>query len=470
MKMKHLLQTYLITFFLSFTPVILISQVNIGTNQPPHSAATLELSGNQGGLLLNRLSTQERNALPNPVPGIMIYNTDSDCLEMYYASGGWVKVRCGCTSFPDPSIIAPISIGVNQATLFQSVTPNATYQWTFQSATPGTSTAQNPTTTWTSIGSYVVKLTVTDSLGCSDSSSTTVNVQTCPPPFTLTFNNCGQTGNTGPSQTQCNNTYGSGIVNVVNGIQQWTVPYSGTYTIEVAGAKGGNGMNGSVVTLGGQGVILRGKITLSAGQVLHFLVGQMGSNSGSADTGGGGGGGSYVSLSDGTPLIVAGGGGAGGDNNTPATDATTHTQGLQGNNSGGLGGQNGNGGAGIGTAGGGGGYYTDGSDATYGGQAYLNGGLGRTGTYGTGGFGGGGGTSNSSNDNGGGGGGYSGGGAGGSNAGGGGGGSYVAPQFTQLATSDGMYNGISTFQGSPIQNLNLKNNSHGYITISYQCP
>ncbi|MDP6415501.1 MAG: fibronectin type III domain-containing protein, partial [Gammaproteobacteria bacterium] len=66
---------------------------------------------------------------------------------------------------------------------------------------------------------------------------------------TLTFTNCGQTGYTGPSQSQVNSTYAGtsleGQVTVSSGIQEWTAPYSGNYTIEVWGAEGGSGDGGN---------------------------------------------------------------------------------------------------------------------------------------------------------------------------------------------------------------------------------
>ena len=57
---------------------------------------------------------------------------------------------------------------------------------------------------------------------------------------TITFTNCGQEGRFGPSQEQCDAEYGAGVVNVVDGIQQWVVPHGGAYTIESWGARGGN--------------------------------------------------------------------------------------------------------------------------------------------------------------------------------------------------------------------------------------
>ena len=64
--------------------------------------------------------------------------------------------------------------------------------------------------------------------------------------------------------------------------------------------------------MGALGAYSRDDYTLSAGDTLKILVGQMGSDSveyGGTDDGGGGGGGSFIALSDDTPLIVAGGGG-----------------------------------------------------------------------------------------------------------------------------------------------------------------
>jgi hypothetical protein len=285
---------------------------------------------------------------------------------------------------------------------------------------------------------------------------------------TYTFTNCGNTGRFGPTQMQVTNSYSNtnlaGNVSVTaTGIQQWIIPQTGMYRITVAGAKGGNGLNGSTATSGGNGVIVRADLSLTGGQTLAVVCGQMGLSSTTADTGGGGGGASFVAVGN-TPVIVAGGGGSGGDNNTAATPGTTYTYGLQGNNSGGAGGTGGGGGTGVGTSGGGGGFSTNGTTAA-GGTAFVNGATGGPGAYGDGGFGGGGGGNDSSQDNGAGGGGYSGGGGGGNNAAGGGGGSFIASTGTNLATSDGLYNG----SGTGVQNLGTYNTGHGYVIIQELC-
>lgn len=267
-------------------------------------------------------------------------------------------------------------------------------------------------------------------------------------PFTShTFTNCGQTGHTGPSLTQCQSVYTSTesagwrndplLYAVSGGIQQWTVPEEGIYRLEATGAHGG-------CDSGGAPAYLRGEFSLTAGTVLHILVGHRGScSSGNARSGGGGG--SFI-VADGTsPLLVAGGGGGGGGNGQGGT-ATTDVDALDPVNiSCGAPGAGDNGGGGGGGAnygsGGGGGYFTNGGHFGFnqynqsgggggnqsvpggngggvvcnnsGGRSFLNGGQGGNGgTCGpspeVGGFGGGG-HGSGGNGNGGGGGGWSGG-------------------------------------------------------------
>ncbi|XP_015779959.1 PREDICTED: ALK tyrosine kinase receptor-like [Acropora digitifera] len=95
------------------------------------------------------------------------------------------------------------------------------------------------------------------------------------------------------------------------GIQRWTVPVTGSYVIEAAGASGASGANGT--KLGGLGAKMTGTFQINEGTKLKILVGQEGCTNAEHLIPGGGGGGSFVTLSDDTPLIVAGGGGGGGE-------------------------------------------------------------------------------------------------------------------------------------------------------------
>ena len=58
-----------------------------------------------------------------------------------------------------------------------------------------------------------------------------------------TFTSASATGSVGPTQAQLNSAYAStnlnGLVVSAAGIQTWTVPATGVYAIDVAGASGG---------------------------------------------------------------------------------------------------------------------------------------------------------------------------------------------------------------------------------------
>jgi len=153
---------------------------------------------------------------------------------------------------------------------------------------------------------------------------------------TFTFTNCSATGRTGPTQSQVNSTYTSGnsLYNAVTintqGIQEWTVPETGTYTIEGYGAQGAG-------DYGGKGAKIVGTFNLSEGDVLKILVGQVGEHNTSNTTGysSGGGGGTYVTKSPynntSSILVIAGGGGGQGVSYNCSTENLTGIGGSTGN-------------------------------------------------------------------------------------------------------------------------------------------
>jgi gliding motility-associated-like protein len=286
-------------------------------------------------------------------------------------------------------------------------------------------------------------------------------------PGNWTFTNCGATSNVGPTQVQCNATYGPGVVTVTgSGTQRWTVPQSGMYTITGRGASGGN----ANIALGGQGRVIQIQVALTAGHQIGMIVGQQGGqlqfNTGYAGSGGGG---TFVyNYTTNQPILVCGGGGGAGKG-SPSWNFTTNggdaapynstsgTAGLATPGSWcavGAAGTGGNGGGGGNGGSGGGGLNGNGTQSTYGGavgQSFISGGLGGTHTMYTGGvtsnvpggFGGGAGAGGHSNyeANGGGGGGYSGGGGAACRVGGGGGGGNF---FTGTYVS----NSLNTGHGS----------------------
>ena len=304
-----------------------------------------------------------------------------------------------------------------------------------------------------------------------------------------TFDNATATGKSGPTLTQCRTAYSSvswaqdsSYLNMQTaGIQIWTVPATGSYTITAAGAASS--------TSGGRGKIVSVIINLTKNEQISILVGQMGLGMS------GGGGGTFVYRNNTSSYSVVGGGGGG--NAPPPTilisdpeniarakggDAQFATSGgpyrIRNAHRSGLPGTNGTqGGAGYSPSNnyetssrdggaGGAGVLSNGTSAlggTSGGKAFINGGGGGEGLE-QGGFGGGGGavilsftynygygyTETFSKLTAGGGGGYSGGGGGissggdGDSLGGEGGGSYGVTTLTDIGYRSG----------------------HGYVTIT----
>lgn len=283
------------------------------------------------------------------------------------------------------------------------------------------------------------------------------------------FSSAGASGSSGPTQVQIDSSYSGtplqGLVTInTEGIQEWTVPTSGEYWLEIAGASGGYTPN----AIGGRGRVIKTKVVLTAGHLLKILVGQEGGRLYfSTGYAGGGGGGTFIFNSNTSSFIgVAGGGGGAGQGNSsyvstqPGVDAPTYssTSGGAGTSysgswsAGQAGGTSGAAGAASSGGGSGAGINANGSAGSFagggGGFRFANGGTGGTNriqnasatTNVAGGFGGGAGAGIYANYDmvGGGGGGYSGGGGSGTRVGAGGGGGNF---FTGTYVSDRLNTG-----------------------------
>ncbi|CAB4331457.1 unannotated protein [freshwater metagenome] len=277
---------------------------------------------------------------------------------------------------------------------------------------------------------------------------------------TYTFTTAGASGRTGPTQSQVTTAYAStnlaGAVTInTQGIQEWTVPFSGQFRITAKGAAGGNGYYSGSQS-GGYGAQTIGTFSLTSGTVLKVLVGQLG-GSRVTNGGGGGGGGSFVVTGSGTILAIAGGGGGGGGRNpTTGVNASLTTTATSDGSGLGTAGTSGGGGApfdSVWCGAGAGGYSGNGvgvSNCLYvAGNSFTNGGIGgdAIGTYPTaGGFGGGGGV------------GY---------AGGGGGGYNGAPGGRGDAFYPGGGGGSTFNSGSDVTTSQLTALADGGVTIEF---
>jgi len=134
------------------------------------------------------------------------------------------------------------------------------------------------------------------------------------------LSNCGAVGRFGPTQAACDESYGAGKVNVVDGYQLVNITEAGLYRFELSGARGGHHGGGK----GGFGARTSRTVSLEIGDQLVVAVGQMGrDHAHNGGWGGAGGGGTFVAkvvasggdlvsaLGLRVQLLAAAGGGAG---------------------------------------------------------------------------------------------------------------------------------------------------------------
>lgn len=420
---------------LSIFPLWSFSQgVTIGSANPPDPSAVLDVQSTNGGFLLPRMTTTQRNAILNPASGLSIYNLTTNCIQVYMPQSGWRDWICDCQNPPSSAFNVPNSISQGVAASFTATTNGMVYSWTFQGGSPSTSSSQTESVTWPAAGTYSVSLTVTDNAGCNTTTTQTITVSSCPPPGqnTVTFSYTG-------------------------GVQTWTAPACATTVVfEAWGAQGSQG--------GGQGGYAKGTMTVTPGQTYEIYVGGQGGWNGGGTGNGGrhGGGASDIRLGGSTLndriLVAGGGGGEGTGGSGGAGGGGTNCSNGQGG-SGGIGSAQGqysqNGNPGTCTAGGTSTYsyggHTGGGGGgglTGGGQGSPNGGYGSSGSSGSLGVGGAYGYNasyGSCNSGAGGGGGYYGGGGSAdgqcASGGGGGGSSWANPNMTNLLFQGGIRSG-----------------------------
>jgi hypothetical protein len=271
--------------------------------------------------------------------------------------------------------------------------------------------------------------------------------------------------------------------------------YNGTYTItsvpstteftfsrtnaNIAVASSGGTVTAAVTA--GRGAIVKGQVPLTKGEIITIAVGQRGEAPSTGTVWGGSGGGTFVVRKTGNEaLFVAGGGaaeagiGAGRDGSLTQLGGLSTNGTLANATTPGFGGRA-NIGRTFGRSAGGGGFFGRGENSTVGeqgGGSYLDGltafdNGARTG--GNGGFGGGGSSDGQNAGQSGGGGGYSGGGGAKStaqNQSGGGGGSFIIESATNVATSTGLFDGGTIFNGAEITNLNSFNTGEGSVIMT----
>jgi hypothetical protein len=419
--MKYLQLFLCLMFFSSIAAQGVLISDSPGQVSPD---AGLEVNFNDKGLLLPRLTLAQRNAIPAPNAGLVIFNTSSGCAEVYTGSG-WSAMACECLA-PPP---APVQVSGPQSTpcigdtgvvfTVSAVAGANSYNWVLPSGMILSSGQGSQTITAQITGTVGSDIEVAAVNGCGSSSPFNYSYPIQAPdasfttqPSNVATNQAAQfipaesgthswsfaSGNpassssASPSVTWSSaGTYtvihtltsaagcvssdtvavpvsncvtgGSATFSFTGNIVTWTVPANVcNVTIDVRGAQGGMGNAGA----GGLGARMTGEFSVTPGDVYQILVGSQGLNNtssgGHSGNSTGGGGGSFVAL-NGQPVIVAGGGGGGGAVSGGLSASITQN-GVNGSGSGGAsGGTAGNGGSnngGMNSGRGGGGFSGNG--------------------------------------------------------------------------------------------------------------
>jgi hypothetical protein len=121
--MKRLIFT---TLLISATVMTGFAQVGIGT-PTPNASSILDLTSTSKALLLPRLTTTQRDAITSAVAGMVIFNTTTNCMEIF-TTNGWFNVCNGTTTGGLPPVDGDTSSN-------QVAKTNLIAHWTFDGTT-----------------------------------------------------------------------------------------------------------------------------------------------------------------------------------------------------------------------------------------------------------------------------------------------------------------------------------------------
>lgn len=83
------MKTNILLFILLYVNISISAQENMGMGTTtPHPSAILDVNSNNMGLLLPSMTNTQRNSIPSPAPGLIIYNTTTSQINQYQA-GAW---------------------------------------------------------------------------------------------------------------------------------------------------------------------------------------------------------------------------------------------------------------------------------------------------------------------------------------------------------------------------------------------
>jgi hypothetical protein len=143
----------------------------------PDPSAMLDISGASKGVLINRMTVAERDAIVSPAPSLLIYNTTAKCFE-FWENNMWQTL--GCAACPTPAQPSAISgnnspcAGSSQVYAVNGVN-GVTYSWTFPSGWVQTA-GENSNSVTVTAGTEAGIVQVTPSNSCGNGSAQSLSV------------------------------------------------------------------------------------------------------------------------------------------------------------------------------------------------------------------------------------------------------------------------------------------------------
>lgn len=95
------------------------AQVGIGTTTP-NASAILDIEATDKGFLPPRMNTPQRDAISSPAAGLMIFNTDVNCIQ-WYDTKGWYD-GCSGATYPFVAFLDCAAGATNNGTLIDGET------------------------------------------------------------------------------------------------------------------------------------------------------------------------------------------------------------------------------------------------------------------------------------------------------------------------------------------------------------
>jgi len=227
------------------------------------SSAVLELESSSRGFLPPRLTQSQILNITLPATGLIVFNTDSNCLQTFIPPGGWQNIFCGCD--PPASPVAKTALNLNAA---------LTWRW---DSVPGVQGYK-----WNTTNNYATAIDLNQNLSYNQSGLFCDTAYSC---FVWAYDACGASSPTSMSDTlwcpivatggQVFDYVGNGsngTAGVTYRVHRFTQTGTSSFTVNSTGSSnqvdylivaGGGGGGFDFAGGGGAGGLLTGSLSIS---------------------------------------------------------------------------------------------------------------------------------------------------------------------------------------------------------------